>query len=33
VINANVITDSKAPITKLLPYLKEKLKVKVKESE
>jgi len=33
VINANVITDSKAPITKLLPYLKEKLKVKVEESD
>jgi hypothetical protein len=33
VISANVITDSKAPITKLLPYLKEKLKVKVEESD
>lgn len=33
VINANVITDSKAPITKLLPYLKEKLKVKVEKSD
>ncbi len=33
VMNANVITDSKAPITKLLPYLKEKLKVKVEKSD
>ncbi|MGI6508359.1 MAG: NHLP bacteriocin system secretion protein [Saccharofermentanales bacterium] len=33
VISANVITDSKAPISKLLPYLKEKLKVKVEESD